>query len=251
LTGIFCRAIGRIGLLPTVYPKWEEKGMRHVSIKDSWEVLLGELKDQWHREPERQIIEYTIKVKLHEGLIEQQRNMGATQSSLLEQQRINNKSTQKLVKYQNTLADHQKKVAWTTGILALFTFLLVVATGAYAYFTWATLGNSEERITAIKDLVTASARQASVLDLQAAALGRQVGTLNALRASMDPLNTSLQDLSLSAKMLPVEADRIRGLQNAKNKATKQGVLEKYEQKKKEIRDLHFGMTGQIKPEDRQ
>ena len=225
--------------------------MRHVSIKDSWEVLLGELKDQWHREPERQIIEYTIKVKLHEGLIEQQRNMGATQSSLLEQQRINNKSTQKLVKYQNTLVDHQKKVAWATGILALFTFLLVVATGAYAYFTWATLGNSEERITAIKDLVTASARQASVLDLQAAALGRQVGTLNALRASMDPLTTSLQDLSLSAKMLPVEADRIRGLQNAKNKATKQGVLEKYEQKKKEIRDLHFGMTGQIKPEDRQ
>ena len=49
--------------------------MRHISIKDSWEELIEELKQQWDNHPEKEIVEYTIRIKLHEGLIEQYKNI--------------------------------------------------------------------------------------------------------------------------------------------------------------------------------
>jgi hypothetical protein len=217
----------------------QEVAMRHISIKDSWEDLIEELKKQWDNHPEKEIVEHTIRIKLHEGLIEQHRNMRDTQTSLLEQQMISNRAAKQLMKQQDKLAKHQKKVTWATGALALFTLLLVGVTVAYTGITWMTLGSSKEQITSIKDLVTASRRQATALDVQAAALGKQIGALNTLKASIDPVTPSVQDLALSFKMLPVEADKILRLTQVKESKEREKAFQEYEQKKEIIRQEHY------------
>jgi len=82
LTGLLSRAIGETGFFATITVN-QEVATRHISIKDSWEELIEELKQQWDNHPEKEIVEYTLRIKLHEGLIEQHRNMRDTHTSLL------------------------------------------------------------------------------------------------------------------------------------------------------------------------